>query len=228
MMSKSSGKYIGFRSAFCILTSAFILSGCDQVGPIAGLVARNIPRHIDAAYKGLGHQTVIVMVWLDPGIKADYPDLQMDVAASVQNKLIEVTTTEKPDLLKGTTFPVATSTVIRNQENHPEWSNESITDTAARFDGTRLIYLEIKDFTTHAGSLDLYRGVLKGDLKVVEMKDGSAKIAYTENDISVLYPKDSPNDGLPIGTDSTITQGAVEAFSVEVAKRFYPHDEDRD
>jgi hypothetical protein len=218
---------LGLYSAFCILTSAFCVS-CDTIGAVGGLVARNIPRHIDAAYKGMPNQTVIVMVWMDRGLKADYPDLQQDIASSLQNKLITIASNDKPDTLKGTVFPVMASTVIRNQENHPEWDNESITDTAAQFDGSRLIYLEIKDFSTHSGAPELFLGSLKGDLKVVEMKDGKAKVAYTENDIAVSYPKDTPKDGLPIGTDYSVTQGTVDQFTTDVSKRFYPHDEDRD
>ena len=105
-----------------------LVSGCDTVGAVGGLVARNIPRHIDAAYKGMADQTVIVMVWMDRGLKADYPDLQQDIASGLQGKLIKIAQEDKPDCLKGTVFPVMASTVIRNQENHPEWDNEAITD----------------------------------------------------------------------------------------------------
>jgi hypothetical protein len=233
LMSQNTLKSIRFYSAFCILHSALALSllatnGCDTAGALMGVVAQAIPRHVDAAYKGMAGQTVIVMVWMDRGLKADYPDLQMDIAASLQGKLIDVARDQKPDLLKGTVFPVRAATVIRNQDDHPEWDNESITTTAGKFDGTRLIYLEIKDYSLHAGAPELYRGTLSGDLKVLEMKDGKAKIAFAENDISVLYPKDSPKDGLPIGNDYTNSQGTVDLFTTEVAKRFYPHDEDRD
>ena len=161
-------------------------------------------------------------------MRGDHPDLQLDLAGSLQDKLITVARDEKPDLLKGTTFPVAPTTVVQYQEDHPEINFEPITTTAAKFDGTRLIYLEIKEFDTHAGAPELFRGTMKGDLKVVEMKDGKAKVAFHEEDIEVLYPKDSPKDGLPIGTDSTITVGVVDSFTTDVAKRFYPHDEDRD
>jgi len=91
-----------------------------------------------------------------------------------------------------------------------------------------LIFIELQDFSTHSGAEELYRGSLSGSLKVIEMKDGKATVAYTENNIDVIYPKDSPKDGLPIGTDNTITQGTVDTFTTELAKRFYPHDEDRD
>jgi hypothetical protein len=237
MFNDVRGKKLGLCSAFCILHSAFIIpllllnSGCEQGGAIAGVIAQAIPRHVDAAYKGMANQTVVVMVWMDRAMKNDYPDVQLDIAASLQGKLIKEAATNKPELLKGTEFPVLTSTVIRNQEDHPEWENQPITETAAQFDCTRVIYLEIKDFATHAGAPELFRGTLKGDLKVIEItKDGNkykGKVAFTDTDIAVDFPKDSPNDGLPIGTEYSITSGTVDAFTTEVAKRFYPHDEDR-
>jgi len=219
------------RPAFVILPSAFALSlpGCDQVGAVIGIAARNIPKHIDAAYKGLAGKTVIVMVEMDRSMRMDYPDLQLDLAGSLQTKLIDVARDQKPDLMKGTTFPVSPLTVVKEQENHPEWSTtEDITDTAAKFDGDRLIYVYVDEFATHAGAAELFRGTMKGSIKVIEMKDGKAKLAFHEEDISVLYPKDSPNDGLPIGTEAKIAEGTIDAFTTEVAKRFYPHDEDRD
>jgi hypothetical protein len=213
---------------FALPASLLALAGCDQLGGIGGVIAHSIPKHVDAAYKGMANQTVIVMVWMDRGMRADHPDLQLDIAAGLQGKLIDVAKTQKPDLLKGTEFPVMAQTVVRYQEDHPEIEFEPITTTASKFNGTRLIYVEIRDFATHAGAPELFRGSMKGDLKVVEMKDGVAKIAFHEEGIEVLYPKDTPNDGLPIGTEADTTQHTVDDFTTEVAKRFYPHDEDRD
>jgi hypothetical protein len=209
-------------------------TGCDTIGGVGGLIAQAIPVQINAAYKGLANQTVIVMVWMDRGMKNDYPDVQLDIAASLQGKLIKIAHDQAPAELKGTEFPVLASTVIRYQDDHPEIDIQPITQTAASFDGTRLIYVEIKDFATHAGAVELFRGRLKGDIKVIEItpspdgKTAKAKIAYSENDIAVDYPKDSPNDGLPVGTETTITQGTIDAFTTSVAKRFYSHLEDRD
>jgi hypothetical protein len=230
-MRKTSRTKLLLRSAFILLPCALALSvsGCDQIGALGGLVARNIPRHVDAAYKGLAGKSVIVMVEMDRSMRMDYPDLQLDLAGSLQSKLIAIARDQKPDLMKGTTFPVSPKAVVLEQENHPEWATtEDITTTAAKFNGDRLIYVYVDEFATHAGAEELFRGTLKGGIKVIEMKDGKAKLAFHEEDISVLYPKDSPNDGLPIGTESKIAEGTIEAFTDEVAKRFYPHDEDRD
>jgi hypothetical protein len=242
-MDKSDGKNhgahrFGFHSAvtvlyFAFLTTLLLNSGCDTIGGIGGVIAQAIPKNVDAAYKGLAHQDVIVMVWMDRAMKNDYPDVQLDIAASLQSKLIDQATKVRPDCLKGANFPILASAVVDEQDNHPEWNNESIVNTAAKFDGTRLIYVEVKDFATHAGAPELFRGQLKADLKVLEISVGKdkvarAKVVYQENDIAVSYPKDTPTDGLPIGTEYSVTQGTVDAFTTEVGKRFYPHLEDRD
>ena len=64
---------------------------------------------------------------MDRAMRADHPDLQLDVAAGLQGKLIDIAKNEKPDLLKGTEFPVMATTVIQYQEDHPEINFEPIT-----------------------------------------------------------------------------------------------------
>jgi hypothetical protein len=223
------------HAAFCILTSAFLLlpCGCDQIGAVLGLGAYVVPKKVDAAYKGMPNQTVVVMVWMDRAMRADHPDLQLDVAAGLQSKLISVQQTDKPDQLKGTIFPVLAQTVVAYQSDHPEIEFEPIEKTAAKFDATRLIYLEIRSFSTHAGAPELFHGTMSGDLKVLEITappghPATAKIAYHEEDISVVDNKQDPRDGVPIGTEATVTQKTVSTFTDAVAQRFYAHLEDRD
>jgi hypothetical protein len=196
-------------------------SGCDTIGAIGGVVAQAVPHYTDAAYKGLPGQTVVVMVWVDRGIKLDNPDLQISVAAGLQGKLIDIQATEHPDALKGTVFPVRAATVIRYQDDHPEIENEPLTATAAKFDATRLIYVEVTSFETRSEAVELFRGSMRGNVKVLEMKDGTAKQVFAENDIEVVFPKDSTKEGTTIGTDYKFSQGTVDAFTDQVARRFY-------
>ena len=219
-----------------LLCTAALLSmaGCAQFGAAAGLVAQAIPKDVDAAYKGLAGQQVIVMVWADRGVRLDNPLLQEEVAAAVQDKLINVQAAEKPDALKGTTFPVATAAVVRYQEDHPEIEYQAATDVAARFNGSRLIYVEVTDFATRSdASLELFKGKLDARLSVVEMKDDgpnrvATKVVYDGGPISITFPKKSLNtDGEPGGSDAAISQKTIQAFADDVAKRFYKHEEDR-
>ena len=209
------------------------VAGCAQFGAGIGLIAQAIPRTVDAAYKGLAGQQTVVMVWADSAVRLDNPLLQEDVAAAVQDKLITIQAAEHPDGLKGTTFPVATSVVIQAQQDHPEWENLSAPAVAVQLKGSRVIYLEVTDFTTRSeASLDLYRGTLTAHLSVVETTDGpdgkpAAKVGYDGGVISVVYPKDAPKEGLPNRTDNWATTGTINLFVDELAQRFYKHNEDR-
>ena len=225
-----------FRSRLPAAAALVLLpmAGCDQIGAGMGIIAQAIPKSVDAAYKGLAGQQVIVMVWADRSVRLDNPLLQEEVAAAVQDKLIKIQHDENPDALKGTTFPVATSDVVRYQEDHPELEYQASTDVAAKFNASRLLYIEVTDYATRSdASLELYRGTLAAHVSVVEMTETApdnvvAKVAYDGGAISVAYPpKDANKDGLPGGTDSVIGQKTVETFTDELVKRFYKHDEDR-
>lgn len=210
------------------------LGGCAQIGAVFGIVAQAVPRYVEPAYKGLAGQQVIVMVWADQKVRLDYPDLQEDVAAALQNKLIEVQAAEKPDGMKDATFPVSTATVIQYQQDHPETEFQPVTDVASQFQGTRLVYVEVTDFSTRSdASLELYQGKLSATLRVVEMTEPTpgkvaAKVGYDGGMLSVMYPpKELNKDGLPGGTDSVISQKTVQSFVDDATKRFYKHEEER-
>jgi hypothetical protein len=210
------------------------LGGCDQLGALLGVGLQAIPKTVDAAYKGLAGQRVVVMVWADKGVKQDFESLPGDVAAALQDKLINVQKSDSPDALKGMTFPFATATVVQSQEDHPEWQYLSATDVAVKFRATRLIYVEVTDFATRsAASLELYKGTLSATLKVIRIDDDghdhvTAKVDYQSDPIDIVFPKDSPKDGLPNRADAQVAQGTIDAFADLVSKKFYKHDEDRD
>ena len=209
------------------------VAGCDQLGAAGGVLAYAIPKSVDAAYKGLAGQQAVVMVWTDRAVRLDHPELRGEVAAAVQDKLINVQMAEKPDALKGMTFPFATATVEKHQDDSPEWEDLPAEQVAAKLYASRLIYIEVTDFQTRsAASLELYRGSMTARLRVVEMTDDGhgkidTKVGYDGGDISVVFPKDSPKDGLPNRRESQIAQGTIDLFADTVAQRFYKHDEDR-
>ena len=214
---------------------ALSVAGCAQFGAAAGIVAQAIPRNVDAAYKGLAGQPTVVMVWADPGVRLDNPLLQEDVEAAVQDALINVEAKDQPDALKGTTFPISTAVVSQGQQDHPEWETQSATDVAAQLKATRLVYLEVTDYATRSdASQELYRGTIKAHLSVIEMAPAGpdqdkvrARVAYDGGEVKVVFPKDSPKDGLPEGNDAIIGEHTITTFADEVAKRFYLHEEDR-
>ena len=207
--------------AFAFSHFPFALGGCS----IFGVAAQALPRTtIKPVYTGLQGQTVGVMVWVDRGLRMDYPPLQIDIANATQIKLIK----SKAGQLKGTEFPVRPASIVKYQQDHPELEAESIADVAPRLGVSRLIYIEVEDFATRAqGAVELYRGAAEVTLRVVEVKNGVGKVAYEENGIAVIYPEKAPPEGIPNATDRKIYIGTVDALSTLIVRKFVPYAEER-
>jgi hypothetical protein len=209
-------------TALCLLALLCPLGagGCA----VAGLAAHAMPRFTEAAYGGLAGQTVAVMVDVDDAILIDWPDLRLDVAAGVQDKLAQAQMAGSKELEK-TQFPFPPASVVRFQREHPEIHAQPLTRIAPRLGGiTRLIYVEMEDFQTHpAGSLDLFRGSASARIRVVEVADGRAKVAY-EDVLKALFPVRAPEEGIPGADEYAIYRGTVNEFTSQIAKRFITHE----
>src|SRR5947209_18686246 len=127
------------------------LSGCNLIAAAAQLAP---PPATAAAYTNLKGQTVGVLVWVGREARIDYPVLQADIARSLTSKLTELTqpkdkhTKPRPEL-EGIQY-LNPMTIVRFQEDHPELEGMAPKDVATRLGVTRVIYIEVKDFRTHA------------------------------------------------------------------------------
>ena len=61
---------------------------------------------------------------------------------------------------------------------------------------------------------------------MVEVANGQGKVPFEEENISVLYPTDSPDQGLPNQTDLEMYEKTLEAFSTQIMNRFVTHTEE--
>ncbi len=208
------------RSTATVLVFAaltMILAGCAALG----FVASSIPKSVDAEYKGLAKQKVCVMVWADRGIRIDYPNLQLDLGNDIQSSLIGKTNESS---LKESQFPWEVRSVIRFQKEHPEFEGRSITEYAHRISGvTRLMYIEVADFSTRgAAAVQLLRGSMMANVKVIEIADGKSKVVYEKQDLRVAFPERAPEGVLNV-SEGAIYAGTVKAMGKQVAELFYPH-----
>ena len=216
-----------WRTAAAVLMAAGACSvaGCSSNGSPFAIIAQAVPQYIAAAYPGLAGQRVAVMVYAEPGVRADYPDLTIDAAGGIQTKLVAAQSDPKPKDLIGTTFPIRPDSIARFQEDHPELENAPVTQTAARLNVDRLIYVEINSFATRSeASLDLYHGNVLASVQVVEIGPTSAKVVYQDPGVKISFPKDDPKEGEPDGSDSKVYTNTLDAFTTDIAQRFYKHD----
>jgi hypothetical protein len=197
------------------------MAGCN----VFGILARAAPPPtINAAYKGLAGQKVGVMVWTDRAMAIDWPTLQLDLARGINSRLdAAAKQKDPPKELEGTGFAMPES-VIRFQRDHPETETQAITDVAPRMDISRLIYVEVVQFSTQPGeSNDLLRGSITANLKVIEIAGGHGKIAFQKDGIHLLYPEKGQPEGMPGLNPLTVYEETVKAMSVEVVHQFVPY-----
>lgn len=221
-------------------TFLLFLSGCTLLGAGAQMLP---PATVQAQYKGFAGQTVGVMVWADRGMRIEWEFLQLDLANSIQSKLLDVAQPKnlnkdrdpkKPikarvKEFQGTTFPVAPRSIIRYQQDNPEIEGKPIAQVAPALGVSRLIYVEIEEFSTRPdGGVELYRGDAKVTLRVVEVNpDGTAKVAYEENEVTATFPPKTPKEGRPNIGDRRVYVGLIDELANQINTRFVPHEQEQ-
>jgi hypothetical protein len=202
-------------------------SGCKLLGVLYAKAAP--PPIIPASYTGLKNQPVAIMVWAGEGTMIDFPDARLDVAGSLMGKL-QVAMAAKTKELEGVTFPTTPASVVRFQQNHPEFEALPPAEVAAKLGARRVIYVEIESLQTRSdASVELYRGSASATMKVIEIPEGATKgtVAYDEGQIAAVFPPHAREEGRPDGNDFTYYRGTVDALTTELAKRFIPHEEEQ-
>ncbi len=206
----------------------FFGGGCAAIG--AAAYKLQPPKKIDPEYADFAGQSVGVMVWLERGIKIDWPTLQLDLANSIDKQLREQTVDakgkNKAKNLLGATYPVLPASIIRYQTDHPDLEAYAITDVAPKFGVSRLIYVEVEDFATRSDrTVDLFRGTAKASVRVLEIdKEGKAKVAYEKSGVTATFPEKGPPEGSPSLGDARTYAGTLDAFATEIVHLFVPYE----
>lgn len=195
----------------CVGIALCLLGGCAQF------------EKTPARYSGLGGQKVGVMVYAARPVKIDFPNVQLDIAKGVQSKL-QQSVREMPEL-KGATFPVRPESISRYQQDNPQIDGMPITRVAPKLGGIeRLIYIEVHELQTRSDvSAILYRGRIEASLRVIEVRDGEAEVGYEEISVISAFPPNTRPEGVPNANDYQIYSGTLDAFTTDVATRFFAH-----
>jgi hypothetical protein len=205
----------------CLAAALMYLCGCDSSG------STEPSEKAERTYTGLEKHKCAVMVWADLHTRADYNHIQLDLARLVQARLQRETTPRNDDKDKAKASPAAEflnpASVVRFQKEHPEIDGAPIIDVAPRLGVDRVIYIEINYFSAQsAASIMLLKGEATATLRVLEVANRHARIAFEEPDIKVRYPKDAPEGVIPTDkiTVQTIYEGTLTALADKIAMRF--------
>jgi hypothetical protein len=220
-----SMSFVLFRLSFFLLLP--LISGCVAVA--AAAYKLQPPKTIKPDYTNMVGQSIGVMIWIDRGIRIDWPGLQLDLANSIDHKLKAETHDakgkDKAKVLHDATYPVLPASIIRYQMDHPEIEALPMTDVAPRLGVSRLIYVEVDDFDTRSDrTVELFRGTAKATVRVIEIAhDGTAKVAFEKSNVTASFPPKSPPEGVVNLGDAKTYVGIVDAFSTEIVHLFVPY-----
>ena len=202
-----------------LLSVPLLAAGCS----VLGLAANAVPEaDVPARYNDLRGHSVAALVWVPRGLEIDFPALRLHLVSGIQGRLQRAQAAGRAEL-KNATFPHAPASLVRFQEDHPELERSPIITVAPRLGVQRLIYVEVENFQTRSDqAVELFRGSATASLRVVEVGDGKAKVAYEEQ-LTVTYPPSAPAEGLPGVGDGRIYTGTVEQLASSIARRFYSY-----
>ena len=198
--------------------------GCNVVGAVAGKV---LPDNVPPRYVGLQNQTVAVMVWADRAVRVDWNKIQLDATAAIQSALQQAATAGQAKELTGATFPLQPAQIVRFQKDRPFLETAPVTEFAPELGVTRLIYVELEQFSTRSDlAPQMFRGTAVATLKVVEIDPatGQARVAYEENGIRAGFPRLGREEGEIAGNDQVFYVQTILALSEEVARKFVTHE----
>jgi hypothetical protein len=219
-MARSAKLRRAWACTLFLAVAGFGLCGCDIVGVAANAASGN--EQVAASYTDLKKQRVGIMVWVDTAVAIDHPAMQGEVARGLEDKLQQAANAGD-DNVKAIVWTKADQ-ILQFQEDHPELQTESAQEIAPRLNVTRLIYVEIESFSLHPNqTVDLTRGAIAADIKVLTVAGGKAEMAYQESNIDVFYPPHSPPEGMTGLDDEEVYTKSVDTFTTDLAERFITH-----
>ena len=214
------------RRAFIPLVLLTACAGCNVVGAVA---AKTLPNDEPPKYVGLQNQTVAVMVWADRAVRVDWNRIQLDTAAVIQGELQARAASggNATKELAGIQLPLQPAQIARFQKDRPFLETAPVTEFAPELPVTRLIYVELEQFSTRSDiAPQMFRGTAVATLKVVEIDPATrqARIAYEENGIRAGFPQQGREEGEIAGNDQVFYVETLRALAPEVVNRFVTHE----
>jgi len=211
------------RIPVLLILCAMILPGCSgSSGSIFDDDEEAIEKP-EKIYTGLAGMKCAIMIWADAPTRTEFNQVQVDLARALQGKLSKPAA-EQESSKKQNPAPqfIDPRSVVRYQREHPEIEGMPITQVALHLGVQRVVYVELEQLQTQSPrSILLLKGLAKATLRVVEVNNGKAAIAFEEPAITADYPRTAregvaPNDKI---NERTIYEGTLLELARKLAAR---------
>ncbi len=193
------------------------IGGCAADEPVDGAEGFVKP---EVTYGGLTGQKCAVLVWADTFTRAEFNQIQIDLARVLQNEIVGPQSSEESSAKRDASKPqfVDPRSVVLYQRQHPELDGLTVVEVAPHLGVPRVIYVEIEQLQTQSPrSVLLLKGVAKATLRVAEVTEGRAVVVFEEKGITAVYPPRASEGVVP--TDKMNERTVYEGVVVELAKR---------
>jgi hypothetical protein len=199
-----------------LLAACAALTGCNMLGWVSNVVGgeQTQKTHVTAEYRGLEGKRVAVIVAADEYRLFEYPNCQLGVSRAVSRQLAaDIKGIELTDPAKIAAF----------QSDNAAWITMPNRELLRALDVDRLVYIELKDYTTHEpGNRHVWRGVISGRVSVAEADAAEPNNFAYANEVYAAFPPDEPVGVL--GTDdATIQAGMLGQFATRVSGLFHDY-----
>lgn len=202
---------VGALFAICLgaaLASGSI--GCQAIATGMMLWMDEPTKTVKAEYPFLVDKKVAILVRADNAALFEYPHVRWEVAdhlrAALQSNVPGIKVQDPRE-------------IADYQRNSDNWEQEDPATLGARFNGQRLIDVELTQYTTRQPeSPHLYRGHITALVKVYNTEYPNSNPAW-QAEVQTIFPPNSPGQW---GTgDRAIRYDTMAAFAEEVAGKFY-------
>lgn len=207
-----------------LVAITLILAGCGGTSQLNS--ATDIPTP-ERTYNDLKGRKCAVMVFADWRTRTEYNQIQIDTARLLTTKLerrLKAAKDDKKSETGGTTEFLNPASVVRYQREHPEIAGLPIIDVAPRLGGiSRLVYVEYEDFAAQSpDAIMILKGQAKATLRVIEVENGVAKIAFEDAGLIAHFPPDAPEGVVPSDQYNvrTIYEGTLDRLTDILLARF--------
>ena len=207
-----------------LVALTLILTGCGGTSQLSSQTDIPTPERTYADLKG---RKCAVMVFADWRTRTEYNQIQIDTARLLTGKLeqrLKAAKDEKKSDSGVTTEFLNPASVVRYQREHPEVAGLPIVEVAPRLGGiSRLVYVEFEDFAAQSPeAIMILKGEAKATLRIIEVENGKAKIAFEEAGIIAHFPPDAPEGVVPSDKFNvrTIYEGTLDRLTDILAVRF--------
>ncbi len=195
-----------------LLAAAMLLGGCNILEwPLYVLFGQSTSK-VKAEYTGLKNQRIAIIVATGPGINFEYPYARTNVAlasAQVIGKYVKKAQFVNQDEIEAF------------QMENLSWATLPVETIGLKFDATRILYLDLYQFTMHEeNSVHLLRGQIRASARVYEI-NGNRKAVY-QTEISVEWPKHGPRP-MSEATLARLQMETIVKFAERLARKFYDH-----